>query len=999
MILPSLQIYLFGPLRMELNGAAVVSRRRKAQALLAYLAVTGQPHSRDALATLLWPEFSQSQARANLRRELAELRGLLGVARLLDDRVTVALNTEPPFGLDLANFQQHLAYAQQCTHLGYAPGTDVCPACLPHLSQAAACYPDDFLAGFTLPDSPTFDDWHFFQADGLRQTLAHLLARLVQGHHAAQHYAEAIPHARRWVALDPLHEPAHCALMMAYEMAGQHAAALRQYESCVRVLAEELGVPPAAATTAVYEQLRRRSGNDSELTSRLLPAVRKAVAGAAEAPPFALEEPVWHAAPSAGLPTQVSSFIGRTQEMARVQQLLRRDDVRLVTLTGPPGIGKTRLALQVLNRVHPQYRNGVAYINLIPLADPSLVATTIALALAINENAGQPILETLGQVLADQEKLLLLDNFEQIVTAAPIITTLLAAAPGLKVLVTSQVLLDLHGEHVFTVPALTQPDRQTLPSAGSVLTTKVAEYEAVQLFVQRAQARKADFALTEQNALVVSQICRRLDGLPLAIELAAARIAHFPLSAMLEALHSSRFTPLTRAPQDTPARHRTLRAAIDWSYELLDNVEQKLLRRLSVFVGGFTPAAAAAVCKMDGEDAVAMIDGITALINKSLLWQAETATGNARYWQLPTIREYGLERLRESGEHVVVAQQHAYFFLHLAEEGWQKFTGAEESAWLKQLTIERDNLRAALDWDEGQEVEGEFLLRLAGALGPFWEIYGHVREGRDYLARSLAQSASATKMTEHKARALNSAGNLADLQGDVVAARTYYQESLTIRRLLKDKSGVAVSLNNLGRILFVQGDINAAYPLYAESLALRRELGNKGGIAMSLNDLGEVARHRKDYAQAAQLYCECLALFREIGNDRGVGWALHNLGYVNRYGGAEQQATSCFGESLALFNRLGYTMGQAACLIGMASSWVEHGKIEKALELMIAAKIIHKSIDAQMWPADRAEYDQILILIQKSLGQTTFEAKWLSAQAMTTEQAIALAINLGSLHA
>lgn len=260
MALPALNLYLFGPLRIEQDGAAVVSRRRKAQALLAYLAVTGQPHSRDALATLLWPEFNQSQARTNLRRELAELRGILGAARLLDDRVTVALNRESPFALDLADFQQHLAQARQCLHPGHPSESDICSTCLPHLRQAAALYTADFLAGFTLPDSPAFDDWHFFQADGLRQTLPQLLERLVVGHCAIEQFTEAIPFARRWVALDPLHEPAHCQLMLVYELAGQHAAARRQYESCVQVLDEELGVPPAEETTVLYEQIRQRVG-------------------------------------------------------------------------------------------------------------------------------------------------------------------------------------------------------------------------------------------------------------------------------------------------------------------------------------------------------------------------------------------------------------------------------------------------------------------------------------------------------------------------------------------------------------------------------------------------------------------------------------------------------------------------------------------------------------------------------------------------------------------
>lgn len=362
MTLPALNLYLFGPLRIEQNGAAVMSRRRKAQALLAYLAVTGQPHSRDALATLLWPEFNQNQARTNLRRELAELRRILGEARLLDDRVTVALNREPPFALDLTTFQHHLTQARQCTHPGHPAGTDACPACLPHLGQAAALYSDDFLAGFTLPDSPTFDDWHFFQTDGLRQTLAQLLTRLVRGHSAAQQFAAAIPHARRWVALDPLHEPAHCQLMLVYELAGQHAAALRQYESCVQVLEGELGVPPADETSAVYEQIRRRINKPGQSSINLTQPLPRSGDGepqpgpANDPPRFAVihtasssPPPEWlHQSnipppPAPARPPLMGDFVGRQQELAAFGEQLATTN--LAVISGMAGVGKTALTV------------------------------------------------------------------------------------------------------------------------------------------------------------------------------------------------------------------------------------------------------------------------------------------------------------------------------------------------------------------------------------------------------------------------------------------------------------------------------------------------------------------------------------------------------------------------------------------------------------------------------------------------------------------------------
>ena len=597
------------------------------------------------------------------------------------------------------------------------------------------------------------------------------------------------------------------------------------------------------------------------------------------------------------LAAQLTSLIGRKSELTEIERLLKQSDLRLLTLTGAGGSGKTRLGLQVAANLLAHFADGVFFVPLAPINEPDLVLSAIAQILGIKEATGTTLLEDLKRRLRDKQMLFLLDNFERLLVAAPQITELLAACHHLKAIVTSRAVLHLSGEHEFPVQPLSLPD-----PAHSQTTEALTQCEAVALFIERARAAKPDFEINRENVRIVADICIRLDGLPLAIELAAARIKLLPPQAMLSRLEH-RLKLLVGGARDLPARQQTMRDTIAWSYDLLDEEGKKLFRRLAVFVGGLTLEGAEAVCNLGAEPDIDILESLASLVDKSLLVQNEQAEGEPRFMMLETFREYGLEQLDTLDERTIVRRLHANFFLALVEGAEPKLSTADQSIWLDRLETEHDNCRAALRWAK-ENGEVEIGSRLAGALGRFWLMHSYLSEGRERLAEFLALTGPAAG-TETRAKLLTSAATLAQNQGDYTAARSLFEESLAIWQEIGNKERIAASLTSLGWMAWRQSDYRAARSLSEEALALHREIGNKQGIAHSLNNLGFVAHHQGDYDEARFFHEESLCLRRELEDKRGIAFAKTNLGWAMQRQGLYEPARALLEEANELFKQLG----------------------------------------------------------------------------------------------
>jgi len=738
----------------------------------------------------------------------------------------------------------------------------------------------------------------------------------------------------------------------------------------------------------------------------------------------AAQKPVRHLEPRASnLPVSRTGFVGREKEAAAAGELLLRPDVRLVTVTGPGGIGKTRLAVEVASTLSEKFPGGTYFVSLSPLSDPGLIAAVIAQTLGIRGTGSQSPLEILKQSLRDSlgaPMLLLLDNFEHLLPAAPTVAELLVMGPNLKILVTSRAALHLYGEHEFLVPPLGLPDPLCVPPVEDL-----PRYPAVALFVQRAVAAKPDFELNRENAAAVAEICARLDGLPLAIELAAARVKVLSPASLLTRL-ASRLQLLTGGARDLPQRQQTLRAAMDWSYDLLSPAEQKLFRRLSVFVGGCNLEGVEAVCDTKGDLELDLLDGMGSMMDKSLVLQVPATGGEARFSMLETIREYAREKLEVSGEEAATKRAHAAYCLVLAEEAPAEQTGTQSAGQMGHFVAEHGNFRAALEWltDTG---DAEWGLRLGAALFRFWETREYLTEGRTRLGKLLKLPRAAAP-TKFRARALFAAGVLAGAQGDYASADELVGESLEIARQLRDGQGVAVSLNALAVLAQDRGDIAAAHALFEESLAVWRELGDSKDVARALSNLANVSTMEGDHAHASSLYEECLAIFQGLGDRTGVAWSLNSQGDVARDRGDAPAARELYGQGLAIFRELGDRWGIAGTLADLGSmareerdfsaahslyreslkifQELEHKRgiarllecfacaaaaqyhSERALRLAGAAAALRQNIGAPLTPAEKAKLEANLKCTRPGLSETSSTAAWLEGWELPVERAI-----------
>jgi predicted ATPase/class 3 adenylate cyclase len=643
------------------------------------------------------------------------------------------------------------------------------------------------------------------------------------------------------------------------------------------------------------------------------------------------------------LPIQPTSLIGREKEVAIVRHLLQREDVRLLSLTGPGGTGKTRLGLQVAAELSDIFAHGVFFVNLASIGDPALVVPTIAKTLEVLEITDQSLYDLLKIYLRDKQLLLLLDNFEQVATAAVQVADLLAVCPKLKVLVTSRMVLHVQAEHEFAVPPLEVPDPKRLPGLGTL-----SQYEAVALFISRAQTVRPEFQINEANARVIAEICVRLDGLPLSIELAAARIKMLPPQALLARL-GKRLSVLTSGAHDVPTRQQTLRNTIAWSYHLLDASEQRLFQRIAVFAGGSTLEAIESLCTALADGAGQVFDGMASLLDKSLLQQTEQEGEAPRFVMLETIREYGLESLTASGEMEATRAAHAQYYLALVEDAEPELAGSKQAVWLERLEQELDNLRAALGWLLERGEGGprfEMALRLAGALRRFWEYRGHVREGWTFLERALARSKGVAAPVQVKA--LKAASHMAYVQGDNQRAEVFSEKCLARCLELGDRAGVAFSLRVLGLIASRRYNFEIAISLTEESLALFREVGDREGIAWSLNNLASFVSLQGAYARANSLTEESLGLFRAIGNIEGIISTLNGLAVLRMLSQGDQAAGhTLLEESLRLCREVGYKEGISVMLGLLGQVALLQGDVVKAHMLLEESVALYRGIGQQ----------------------------------------------------
>ncbi|MBI4260811.1 MAG: tetratricopeptide repeat protein [Actinobacteria bacterium] len=626
------------------------------------------------------------------------------------------------------------------------------------------------------------------------------------------------------------------------------------------------------------------------------------------------------------LPVQLTGFIGRDREVAELKGLLRQ--ARLVTLTGPGGTGKTRLSLRVAAELLPDFADGVWFVPLDTITDPALVAPTIANALSVEEGE-TPTDELLARHLSNRELLLVLDNFEQVMGAGPLVPRLLVAAPKLRVVVTSREVLHVSGEHEFPVPPLSLPDPDHLPSAEAL-----SQYDAVALFIQRARAVNASFGVTDQNAPAVAEICTRLDGLPLAIELAAARLKLFPPDALLARLESSlRF--LRGGARDLPTRQQTLRDAIAWSHDLLDPAERTLFRRLSIFMGGWSLAAAEAVVAEDDAGDLDVVDGLASLVDKSLVRQRQMDDGDLRFRMLETIREFSRERLVESGEEEEIAGRHEAHFLALAQEAGAQLAGSGQVAALDRLAREHHNLRTAFNHAmEGGDVEAA--LRAAGAIWRYLQVRGHLGEGRGWLV-ALLERPEAEGRTLGRALALNGLGGLCYWQTDYDAAGRCYEEALSIAREIGDRRLVAEVLYSLTYIERIRGDVAKAQGYAREVLGIFEELGDRSGAAYAKVVLSGTSLYEVDLEAARELADEALPVFLDSGDAFGVGQIVHLKACISREQGRHEESLEEEREALARLREIGDISGQAMVLGGIAATLVKAGRVEEGLRVARAA--------------------------------------------------------------
>jgi predicted ATPase/DNA-binding SARP family transcriptional activator/DNA-binding CsgD family transcriptional regulator len=958
--LEALRVRLLGGFSVSVGSRTIQRnawRLRRAAALVKLLTLAPRHRlHREQVLDALWPDSGKKAASNSLRKTLHAARRALdpveGSRYLASENDSLVLCPSSSLWVDVEAFEEAASTARREDE--------------PAAYRAAI----DLYAGDLLPED-RYEEWAQERRRELRRMFLSLLIELAGLYEERKEYGSAIEVLSRVVAEEPTHEGAHVGLMRLYALLGRRREGLGQYERLREALTSEFGTEPEAAARYLQQ----------EIWAGTFPPARSppSVGFPAEEPPSAGE------AARHNLPSTRTSFVGRERETREVRQLLAMTG--LLTLTGAGGCGKTRLALEVARDLVGAYPDGVWLVELAPLSDPTLIAQAVAQALSVREQPGRALLETLKDTLRTKKILLVVDNCEHLVEAVVhLVDALLSSCPKLRILATSRESLNATGEVSWVVPSLSVPEARQKASTAEELEG----YESVRLFVERARQRDPSFVLTPRNATAMSQTCRRLDGMPLAIELAAARAKVLSVEQIAGRLDES-LGLLTAGGRTTLPRQKTLRATIDWSYALLSEDEQTLFRRLSAFAGGFTLEAAEAVCAGGGIREDEVLDLLSQLVDKSLVMVQERGT-EARYRLLETVRQYGWEKLYESGVATPIRSAHADFFLILAEDAESKLKGAESRLWLERLELEHDNLRAALRWAAdtgGRETE----LRLVAALWWFWIRHDHVSEGRRWLEDALERAGPSTRSAA-RARVLCGAGFLAFSQIDHHAARSRLEESAEICREIRDRCGLAYALTFLSLVMAHQGDLAPARLLAEEGVRLfREEVEDWWGLGIALTDMGIVAEAQSDYDQALPLFEESAAILRELGDRWFHSIPLRHQGVVASRQGDHARAESLYRESLASLHELGEKWLISLCFEELAGVACAQGEYSRATRLWGAEETLCEAIGSTVRALYRADHERDVAAARADLGEEAFESAWAQGRAMNPERALEYALS------
>jgi predicted ATPase/DNA-binding SARP family transcriptional activator/DNA-binding CsgD family transcriptional regulator len=1000
------RVWLLGGFRISVGSGTIPQdawRLKKAATLVKLLALApGHRLHREQAMDLLWPNAGRKAASNNLRQALHTTRKVLDPAEgsyyLASKNEALVLCPEGELWVDVDAFEQAAARARG------AKETATYRAAL------------DLYEGDLLPED-RYEEWTEGRREELRQMYVALLVELAGLHEERGELGLAIEALRKATAKESTSEEAQVALMRLHAISGRPERALAQYERLRDALSRGLGTQPSASSRRLRDEL---AAGSLPMTPSVDLSREEGRAGVGK-----------H-----NLPSARTSFVGREREMVELKRMLAMS--RLLTLTGAGGSGKTRLALEVARDLVSIYPDGVWLVTLTELSEDDLVPQAVAAALQVPERPGQPLTYTLAEALVAKELLLVLDNCEHLVEAAArLVDTLLDSCSHLRVLATSREPLGISGEVNWVVPLLSLPAMANEGSNGGATIESLMRSEALRLFVDRARLRLPDFELTQQNASAVARVCRKLDGIPLAIELATARMGALAVEQVAQRLDVS-LDVLTGASRSAAPRQRTLRATIDWSHKLLSEAERTFFRRLSVFAEGWTLEAAEAVCSGGGVEEGDVLNLLGGLVDKSLVVAWAPTGGTMRYRMLEPLRQYAREKLEEGGEAEEVHNRHASYFLAVAEEAEQELVGPRQSAWVEQLEGEHDNMREALSWvlERG---EAELGMRLGAALWRFWHIRGYFSEGLRWLKRVLAEDAPTAART--RVKALEGMGWLVQAQGDHERARATYQEMLELSRELGDKGNVATALNSLGTVAAQQGDNERARALLQEnlevieeleegspatklkrfhacnllgylaiyedgdyargttlweqSLALAREVGDPDRIGLTLANLGHPALLQGDYAKAKSLSEEARQFAHELGNSNVefAPTALLNLGLATLGLGEHEQARGSFQEALLMCQDMGRKPQVIDILEGMASL---AGALEEAIRaayLWGAAEAAREVVGIPLTPGELVLHEPHLTLARSQLGDEAWQEVLIQGRQMSLEEATVYALS------